>query len=384
MILTIVALLIWVYLYALHGRFWESRPELAPAPPVAALAVSALAVAGAPVDIVIPARDEAGSIGAVITSLLAQDYPGPFRVLLVDDGSTDGTAAIAREAARGDPRFILIEGHAKPAGWSGKLWALGQGIDAGDAPVVLLTDADIAHDPNHLSTLMARLETPLRGARLDMVSEMVRLNCESAAERALIPAFVYFFQMLYPFARVNDPLSATAAAAGGVVLIRREALERIGGLAAIRGALIDDVTLARRIKQGGAIFLGHAALARSIRPYPDYRDIRAMIARTAFTQLRYSYALLALTIAGLALVWLVPPIAVIFGGGAERLFGLMAYAIAVLTFQPTLRRYHLAWYWGLALPLIALAYMEATIASAWRHATGSGASWKNRDYGAGS
>lgn len=374
MMLAVIAALIWLYLYALHGNFWQSGPELTPARP--ALTPS--------VDIIVPARDEAGTIGAVIASLLAQDYTGIFRVILVDDGSTDGTAAAAQAAAGDDPRFLLLAGEAKPAGWSGKLWALEQGVAQSTAPFVLLTDADITHDPGHLATLMARMEQPLRGARLDLVSEMVRLNCASTAERALIPAFVYFFQMLYPFARVNDPLSATAAAAGGVVLIRREALERFGGIVSIRGALIDDVTLAQRVKQGGAIYLGHSSLARSIRPYPDFHDIRAMIARTAFTQLRYSYGLLALTLAGLALVWLVPPLAVLFGDGAARLFGLIAYAIAVLTYQPTLRRYGVGWTWGLALPLIALVFMEATLASAWRYARGTGAAWKNRDYGAAS
>lgn len=373
MVVAFVALLVWVYLYAWHGRFWHSMPELMPA-----VAADAPAV-----DIVVPARDEGGTIGAAIASLLAQEYPGAFRVILVDDRSTDGTAEIARAAARNDPRFVLVDGAKKPSGWSGKLWALEQGVAQSTAPVLLFADADITHDPRHLATLMARLERPERGARLDMVSEMVRLNCDSGAERALIPAFVYFFQMLYPFARVNDPLSGTAAAAGGTVLIRREALERAGGIAAMRGALIDDVTLARRIKRGGAIFLGHSGLARSIRPYPRYADIRAMIARTAFTQLRYSAALLALTLAGLALVWLAPPLALIFGHGATRLFGLAAWAIAVRTYQPTLARYGLPWYRGAALPLIALVYMEATLASAWRYWRGTGAAWKNRAYGAG-
>ncbi len=373
MTLAALAALIWLYLYALHGGFWRDGPALTP------MRLDACP----PVDIIVPARDEAATIGVVVATLLAQEYAGPLRLLVVDDGSTDGTAAVARAAAGDDARFTLISAAPKPSGWAGKLWALEQGIEHSDAPFLLLTDADITHDPHHLATLMARLAQPQRGARLDMVSEMVRLNCTSLAERALIPAFVYFFQMLYPFARVNDPLSSTAAAAGGVVLIRRTALERSGGLAAMRGALIDDVTLARRVKRGGAIYLGHTDLARSIRPYPAYRDIRAMIARSAFTQLRYSYALLALTVIGLLLVWLVPPAAIMFGGAAARLFGLIAYAVAVLTYQPILRRYRLGWYWGLALPVIALIYIEATIASAWHYARGSGAAWKNRDYGAG-
>ncbi|ABQ29348.1 MULTISPECIES: glycosyltransferase [Acidiphilium] len=371
-LLALLALLAWIYLYLLHGQFWQSGPELAPARPATAV----------PVDIIVPARDEAETIGAVVQSLLAQDYAGPFRVILVDDGSTDRTGDIAIRAANGDPRFALLRGGEKPAGWSGKLWALEQGVAHGAAPVLLFTDADIVHDPRHLATLAARLVTPERGARLDMVSEMVRLNCESAAERALVPAFVYFFQMLYPFARVNDPLDGTAAAAGGTVLIRREALERAGGLAAMHGALIDDVTLAGRVKRGGAVFLGHSGLARSIRPYPRLADIRAMISRTAFTQLHYSGLLLALTLAGLAVVWLVPPLALVFGHEVAALCGLIASLLAVLSYQPTLRRYGRGWYWGLALPLIALVYMEATLASALRYWRGTGAAWKSRDYGA--
>ncbi|MGC9269624.1 glycosyltransferase [Acidiphilium sp.] len=384
MTIAALAALIWLYLYALHGDFWRSTPELAAIPTTGPDIDTGLGLdtgLDTTIDIIVPARDEAGTIGAVITSLLAQTGIAGSRVILVDDGSTDGTAEAARAAAGGDPRFTLITAGPKPVGWSGKLWALEQGIAHSTAPLLLLTDADITHDPRHLATLRARIDRPERGARLDLVSEMVRLNCVSPAERALIPAFVYFFQLLYPFARVNDPLSATAAAAGGVVLIRRTALERIGGIASIRGALIDDVTLARRVKQGGAIYLGHTSLARSIRPYPRLGDITAMIARTAFTQLRHSYVLLALTIAGMALIWLVPPAAILIGTPGARLFGLIAYAVAVLTYQPTLQRYRLGWAWGLALPLIALIYLQATLASAWRYAHGAGAAWKNRDYG---
>jgi hopene-associated glycosyltransferase HpnB len=371
MSIALLAALIWCYLYALHGGFWRSTPELAPARPDDCPAV----------DIIVPARDEAATIGAVVTTLLAQDYAGITRLIVVDDASTDGTATMAIAAAGDDPRFALVTAAPKPTGWAGKLWALDQGLHHGNAPLMLFTDADITHDPRHLATLAARMTQSLHGARLDMVSEMVQLNCTSLAERALIPAFVYFFQMLYPFARVNDPLAGTAAAAGGVVLVRRAALERIGGIASIKGALIDDVTLARRVKRGGAIYLGHSGLARSIRPYPAYRDIRAMIARSAFTQLQYSYPLLALAVVGLVLVWLVPSAAILFGHGAARGFGVIAYALAVLTYQPILRRYRLGWYWGLALPLIALVYIEATMTSAWRYARGTGAAWKNRDYG---
>ncbi|MGC8530637.1 MAG: glycosyltransferase [Acidiphilium sp.] len=374
--LAIMAAIIWLYLVFGHGErgapFWHSTPELLPAWPVEA----------PPVDIIVPARDEAETIAPVIASLLAQDYPGSYRVILVDDGSADDTKARARLMARHDPRFLLVEGAEKPAGWAGKLFALEQGVAQSSAPLILFTDADITHDPRHLATLVARLHAPVGHYRLDMVSEMVRLNCTSLAERLLIPAFVYFFQMLYPFAQVNNPLSAVAAAAGGTVLIRRTALTRIGGIRAMRGALIDDVTLARAVKPGGAIFLGHSGLAQSIRLYPQLADIRAMIARSAFTQLRHSSLLLALTVLGLGLVWLVPPLAVLAGHGLGFVAGLVASGLAIWSYLPTLRRYRVSRLWALALPLIAVLYLEATIASARRYWRGAGAQWKRRDYGA--
>jgi len=356
------ALLVWIYLFFFHGKFWISGPELP----------AALPGELPDVDIVVPARDEAGTIAAVIFSLLEQDYAGKFRVILVDDGSTDGTAALAGE----DERLTVISGAEKPAGWSGKLWAVAQGVAAGTAPILLLTDADIVHDRRHVSSLVARLVS----RRLDMVSEMVRLNCTSLAERALVPAFVYFFQMLYPFARVNDSLSGTAAAAGGTILVKRAALARIGGIAAIKGELIDDVALARAVKRGGAIYLGHSGLAASIRPYPGFGDIWRMISRTAFTQLNYSAVVLVVTILGLALVWLVPVWAVLFGHGWGFWFGLAAFGLSVLSYFPTLLRYGQSRWWALALPAIAIFYMAATIGSALRHWRGAGAVWKRRAY----
>jgi hopene-associated glycosyltransferase HpnB len=361
--IALLALAVWIYLVFFHGNFWVSGPELAPALP-----------AELPdVDIVVPARDEAATIGPVIGSLLAQDYGGTFRVILVDDGSTDGTA----ELAGADAKLTVLTGAEKPAGWSGKLWALAQGVSASSAPVLLFADADIVHDKRHLSALVARLFSP----RVDMVSEMVRLNCESFAEHALVPAFVYFFQMLYPFPRVNDPLSGTAAAAGGTVLVRREALARIGGIAAIKGALIDDVALATALKRSGSIFLGHSGLAKSIRQYPGFDDIFTMVSRTAFTQLRYSALVLAATLVGLALVWLVPGYEIFAGHGWSFLFGLAAFALAAMSYMPTLARYGRPKFWALALPLIALFYMVATISSAVTHWRGTGAIWKNRAYG---
>jgi hopene-associated glycosyltransferase HpnB len=358
-----LALVIWLGLVFAHGRFWQSGPELLPATPGEF----------PDVDVIVPARDEAETIGPVIASLLAQDYAGKFRVILVDDNSTDGTAALAGV----DEKLTILSGAKKPAGWSGKLWALSQGVAASAAPVLLFSDADITHDPRHLSALVARLLVP----RVDMVSEMVRLNCESWAERLLIPAFVYFFQMLYPFAKVNDPLSATAAAAGGTVLIRRSALELMGGLEAMRGALIDDVTLAARVKRHGPIYLGHSGLAASIRPYPRVGDIWAMITRTAFTQLNYSGLILAGTMLGLALVWLVAPYEVVFGHGWRFLCGVAASVLAVVSYFPTLERYKQPKVMALALPFVALYYMAATFTSALTHWRGTGAKWKNRAYG---
>jgi hopene-associated glycosyltransferase HpnB len=359
-----LSLLIWIYLVLGHGRFWSSTPELPPALPVEFPAV----------DIVVPARDEAATIAPVIASLLAQEYAGAMRLILVDDGSTDGTAALAGSA----PNLLILRGQPKPREWSGKLWALAQGVAVSSAPLLLFTDADIVHDPKHLAALVARALQP----RVDMVSEMVRLNCSSLAERALVPAFVYFFQMLYPFARVNAPGSRTAAAAGGTLLIRREALERVGGIAAIKHALIDDVTLAKAVKAAGRIFLGHSGFARSIRAYPAFADVWRMIARTAFTQLRYSALILALTLAGLALVWLVPLGAMLFAHGWPALAGLAAFLLAAVSYVPTLRRYRSSPLWAAALPAIALFYMSATVGSALQYWFGRGASWKNRAYGA--
>jgi len=358
-----LALLIWLYLVFLHGCFWRSTPELAPRRPRES----------PPVDIIVPARDEAETIAAVIASLLAQAYEGEARIVLIDDNSTDGTA----ERAGCAPGLEVIMGQPKPPGWSGKLWALAQGIAASRAPLLLLTDADIVHEPAHLSTVVARLEE----GDADLVSEMVALRCTSLAERALVPAFVYFFQMLYPFARVNDRGSRLAAGAGGTMLIRRSALERIGGMEAIRGALIDDVALARAVKRGGAVYLGHSGLARSVRPYPQFRDLWRMIARTAFTQLDYSVLLLVVTILGLLLIWWVPVLALVLGTGWVRGAGLISVLLAALSYQPTLRRYHCSPLWALALPLIALFYLAATLGSAIDHWRGHGARWKSRAYG---
>ena len=364
-VLALLALAAWVYLLAGHGRFWSAGPSLEPARPTAAPAV----------DIVIPARDEADSIARCLSSLLAQDYPGLLRIILVDDRSSDGTGRIARELA--DNRLTVIEGAPRPAGWSGKLWAVNQGVQDGTAPLVLLCDADITHDPAHVATLVSKLES----AGLDLVSEMVELRCASLAERALVPAFVFFFQLLYPFARVNDPHNATAAAAGGTILVRRAALDRIGGIEAVRGKLIDDVALATAVKRGGRIWLGHSRLARSIRPYPAAADVWRMVARTAYVQLRFSPAILLGTVAGLAVVWLVPPSLAVFGSGSARWIGLAVWLASAASYLPTLRRFRQSPLWAVALPLVAAFYMAATVGSAVDHHRGRGVVWKNRAYG---
>jgi hopene-associated glycosyltransferase HpnB len=367
-ILTLLALVIWCGLILFHGRYWQSGPIL---PPVAE------GLTLPPVDIVVPARDEAPSIAAAIGSLTRQALPA-VRVILVDDGSTDGTAALAAAAAAGAPHpLTIVPGAPKPPGWSGKLWAVSQGLAVTTADLVLLTDADITHEPDHLARLVARAEAE----DLDLVSEMVLLHCESLAERALVPAFVYFFQLLYPFAQVADPRRRMAGAAGGTVLVRRRALDRIGGIAAVRGALIDDVALGRAVKHsGGRIWLGHTNRARSIRLYPEFRDIWAMIARTAYVQLGFSPVKLAGTVLGMLLVWLLPPAAAIFGHGLARWFGLAAWVLMAGSFLPSMRRYRLSPVWSLFLPLIALFYMAATVGSALNHMRGRSVMWKNRVY----
>ncbi len=363
--LAVLSLLIWLYLLLAHGRFWHSGPELGPARPVASPSIT----------IVIPARDEAPLIAQSLRSLLAQDYAGPLRIILVDDGSSDATGTIARGID--DARLTIVNGLPRPAGWSGKLWAVAQGLDAADTTdFVLLTDADIVHDARHLATLVAQAD---RGD-CDLVSEMVALNCTSRAEHALVPAFVFFFQLLYPFEWVNDPLRATAAAAGGSILIRARALQRIGGVQSVRAALIDDVALAGAVKRGGRIWLGHSGLARSLRVYPTPADIWRMVSRTAYVQLHFSPLLLLATIMAMTLTFLVPPYAALFGHGIARWCGWLAWGAMAAAYQPTLHRFHRSVLWAPFLPPVAAFYLAATIGSAVNHHLGRGVAWKGRAY----
>lgn len=362
--LAALSLAIWVYLLFGRADFWRTGPTLS----------RARLASAPPITVIVPARDEAPTIGRALRSLVAQDYQGDLRIILVDDRSRDGTAEIARTID--DPRLTILEGDDRPQGWSGKLWALQQGVQHATTDLLFFTDADIEHRPEHLTALVAKLT----GEQLDLVSEMVQLNCESPAERALVPAFVFFFTMLYPFASVNDPGSRAAAAAGGSILLRAAALRAAGGLEIMRGALIDDVTLATNVKKSGKIWLGHTSLAASIRPYPHAADIWRMIARTAYVQLRYSPWLLAGTVLGMTLVFLIPPFATFFAHGPARLAGILAWLASSVAFSPTLRRFGLSIAWAPFLPLAAAFYTAATVGSASDHISGRGIVWKQRQY----
>lgn len=371
LLISLASLAAWVYLTFFHGPFWLSGPEL-PAPS----AQQARRIA-----VVIPARDEADSIERCLRSLLAQVLDAELTIVLVDDNSTDGTRAIAARVAAESTsahKLVILTGKPLAAGWSGKLWAVHQGLQhpaAQEAEFVLLTDADIQHAPHHLARLLAKAEAD----QLDLVSEMVRLHCATFAERALIPAFVFFFQMLYPFRRAANPRSKVAAAAGGTMLVRSRALQRIGGVEAIRHNLIDDCALAAVLKHsGGRIWIGHADDTLSLRVYDGPGEIWNMIARTAYVQLRHSPLLLAGCVLGMSLLYLVPVGFLLLD--TTRWIALSAWLLMSALFQPTLRRYRVLHLWGLALPGIAVFYMAATVASAVRHHLGRGGGWKARTY----
>jgi hopene-associated glycosyltransferase HpnB len=364
---------IWLYLLLGRGAFWRSleRDDGEPARPPSWPSVA----------VVIPARDEAAGIAQSIGSLLRQDYPGEWSVFLVDDDSNDGTAAVARSAAAGaaQGRLRILGGAPLPMGWTGKLWALKQGIEAAQRATtppdyLLLTDADIVYQQGVLTRLVALAHA--RGSVL--TSLMVKLRCESLAERMLIPAFIFFFQMLFPFSWVNRTGDRTAAAAGGCMLVRTDALQQAGGIESIRGALIDDCALARLMKARGPIWLGLTERVHSIRPYPDIAEIRRMVSRTAYAQLGYSPLLLAGTVAGMALTYLAPPLLAVFAGGPAQWLGIVAWLLMSLSFQPTLRLYGMSPLWGLALPAIALCYTLFTLDSALQYARGKGGLWKGR------
>ncbi|TDV24735.1 hopene-associated glycosyltransferase HpnB [Paraburkholderia caballeronis] len=376
--LSCLSLLIWCVLLFARGGFWRARP----AEPVAAVAPEG----GWPAAVaVVPARNEADAIGEAVASLLTQDYAGDFHVIVIDDHSTDGTADAARAAAlrlQCPEKLTVVTAKPLPPGWSGKVWAQSQGIDAVrtlglPADYLLLTDADIGHPADALAQLVARAIAEGR----DLVSLMVRLRCDSLWEKALIPAFVFFFAKLYPFSWVNNPRNRTAAAAGGCMLVRRTALEEAGGIESIRAELIDDCSLAARIKHRGSgrhpIRLDVAARSVSLRPYDSWKDIWNMIARTAFTQLHYSAWQLAGTLAGMAIIYLAPPVVALVLG-PKGWPAWLAWAAMCCAYAPMLGYYRRSPLWAPFLPLVALFYVGATFASAWRFWRGKGGQWKAR------
>ena len=365
---------IWLYLLLGRGAFWLGRERdgeivawRGPWPSIMA---------------VIPARDEAECVGATVASLLRQDYPGDFRVILVDDQSRDGTAQLARDAAAAlgaADRLTVLSGRALASGWTGKLWAQSQGVEAAEAAAqppdyLLFTDADIVYVSDELRKLVARA----RSGGTVLTSLMAKLRCESFTERMFVPAFIFFFQMLYPFAWANDPRRSTAAAAGGCMLVRRQTLREAGGMASICNALIDDCALAKRLKAHGPIWIGLTDGVRSVRAYPAVADIRKMVSRTAYAQLRYSPLLLAGTVLGLAVTYLFPVLLAVFASGLAQILGLAAWLLMALAFQPILRFYRVSPLWGVALPAIAATYMAFTLNSAYQHARGRGGMWKGR------
>ncbi len=383
----------WLWLLLGQGFFWRTDVRLPRTGPGGS---GPPEPAGWPsVAVVVPARDESAVLPASLPSLLAQDYPGPAEIFLIDDGSSDGTGKLARQLADeygGLPLTVDSPGEPGP-GWTGKLWAVRHGMalattrlaadrkDDGGVDYLLLTDADIAHEPDSLRELVRAAEAN----GLDLVSQMARLRVATYWERLIVPAFVYFFAQLYPFRWVNRPRGRTAAAAGGCVLLRREAAERAGVPEAIRQSVIDDVALARVVKRsGGRIWLGLADRVDSVRPYPRLGELWRMVSRSAYTQLRHNPLLLLVTVAGLAVVYLAPPAAVaagaLTGRPAPLAMGAAAWALMAGTYIPMLRYYRQTLWLAPLLPLTALLYLLMTVDSAVRHHLGQGAAWKGRSY----
>jgi hopene-associated glycosyltransferase HpnB len=364
-----LGLVIWLYLVLGRGLFWLARERDDRAQPGSPLHWPSVTA-------VVPARNEADVITRSIGGLLAQDYPGEFRVVLVDDQSEDGTAEVAR-ALHGAERLEVISGSPLPQGWTGKMWAVSQGAAhaAQSAPdYLLLTDADIGHAPDNLRRLVDRAEA----GGLVLTSLMVRLHCKTFAERLLIPAFVYFFDMLFPFAWVNDPANKVSAGAGGCMLVRREAFEAAGGIASIKDAIIDDCALAARMKAQGPIWLGLTTRAESLRPYDTVAEVARMVSRSAYAQLNYSPWLLAGTVAGMIVTYLAPPLVALFGHGWGRLAGAVTWVLMALSFWPMLKLYRLSPVRGAGLPVIGALYTWFTLQSAVQVWQGKGGMWKGR------
>ncbi|MFF1510454.1 glycosyltransferase [Streptomyces sp. NPDC058326] len=396
---------VWGWLLLGQGFFWRTDQRLPPVahnrlPPAAHDRRPSPAASGQPgrdhagverdpwprVVVVVPARDEAGVLPLSLPSLLAQDYPGDAEVILVDDGSTDGTGRLAAQlAARcgGLPLTVVSPGEPEH-GWTGKLWALRHGMTLARArgpEFLLLTDADIAHAPDSLRLLVSAAV----GNDLDLVSQMARLRVASFWERLVVPAFVYFFAQLYPFRWINRARPLATAAAGGCVLLRTETAVAADVPDAIRQAVIDDVSLARAVRRaGGRIWLGLAERVDSVRPYPGLGELWRMVARSAYAQLRHSPPLLVGTVAGLALVYLVPPVALVAGvAGGDTVAawaGGAAWAVMAGTYVPMLRYYRQPLWLAPLLPFTAFLYLLMTVDSAVRHHRGAGAAWKGRTY----
>ncbi|MGD0373243.1 MAG: glycosyltransferase [Streptosporangiaceae bacterium] len=379
-VLTGLAALAWLYLLAARGGYWRTDQRLP--------ARTADPGCWPSVTAVIPARDEAAMLPATLPTLLHQDYAGSLRVVLVDDDSADGTARVAAALGVGHGALQVVTGSATPGGWAGKVWAMAQGLRAaGDADYILFTDADIAYQPGTVAALVRAAE----GDDRVLVSQMALLRADTGWERLLVPAFVYFFAMLYPFRLVNRPGTRVAAAAGGCMLVRQRALQAVGGLDPIRGARIDDVALGRLLKgrAAGRCWLGLTTDVRSRRPYPELSGLWDMVARSAYTQLRYSTAALAVTITGLAWLYVLPPAAALGGltglaaGGGQpagwlAAAGAAGWAIMAATYLPMLRLYGLSPLRAASLPVIAVLYAAMTADSARRHHRGRGGEWKGR------
>ena len=371
----------WLYLIFWRGAFWRAEALPDPAVPSQQRLPDVVAV--------VPARNEAPYLARTLHSLIAQDYPGRVCVIVVDDSSEDLTHAIA-EATKTRPDHLLevIGARPRPAGWSGKLWAVSEGLRRGfermpDAPYVLLTDADVQHDPGNVRRLVAKAEAD----RLDLVSLMFRLHCQQLWERLLIPPFVFFFRELYPFAAVNRQQRAEAAANGGCILVRREALGRIGGIESIHDRLIDDVALAQRIKHyptpgTGRIWLGLTGSTRSLRDETRLSDIWEMVARYADTRLGHSWSLLVLAVLAMLVFYLVPPLALIgwplHGSSTVAALGLAGWLCMTVAYWPIVRLHRQRPYWALTLPLATVFYTAMTIDSAWQYRHGRGGRWKGR------
>jgi hopene-associated glycosyltransferase HpnB len=365
-----LSLLIWIYLIFARGGFWRigATQRSLDVPPRNVVAV-------------IPARNEADVIGEAITSLLTQDFPAPLQIVLVDDASGDGTAPAARQAAQeiGRAEYLtVLNGAPLPTGWTGKLWAVSQGAQEAlrrQPDYLLFTDADIRHHPRSVAELVAKAETD----HLDLASYMVRLSTSNLAEKALIPAFVYFFLQLYPPEWIASVRRATAGAAGGCILIKPAALARIGGHAAIRGEIIDDCSLARAVKSsGGKIWMGLTAQTQSLRPYKSFTEIGRMISRSAFNQLRHSAWLLAGTLLALFITYVVPVAALFSGNSFAIVPAAVAWLLMSLSYAPMIRFYRLPLLWAFSLPMIAVFYAGATLHSAVQYWRGKGGAWKGR------